>query len=78
MTDGAGDFDRTEVAWAAWRLADEGRIQVVVTVRTDGGTRRVRRDYADLEAAAVELGESFRTIVEKVREADGDRGRWRP
>lgn len=78
MTGGSEDSERSEVAWAAWRLTADGRLQVVLTVRSDDGTRRVRRDYDGLDAAAAELGDSFRTVVEKVREAEGDRGRWRP
>lgn len=78
MKGGAEDLDRSDVAWAAWRLADDGGIRVVVTLRADDGTRRLRRDYEDLDAAVAELGDSFRTVVEKVCEADGDRGRWRP
>lgn len=66
------------VAWAAWRVADDGAIETVLTVEADGGHERVRREFPTLEAAAEALGGSFRDVVEKVL-ADGRRqGRWRP
>lgn len=72
------DRDRDDIVWAAWRRTEDGRIQTGLTLRTAEGQRRERREYPDLEAATAELGASFREVVEKVREAGGDRGRWRP
>lgn len=72
------DLDRDDVIWAAWRRTEDGRIRTALTVQSAEGLRREQREYPDLEAATAELGESFREVVEKVREAGGDRGRWRP
>lgn len=72
------DLDRNDVVWAAWRRTGDGRIQTALTLRAAEGLRREQREYPDLEAATAELGASFREVVEKVREAGGDRGRWRP
>lgn len=72
------DRDRDDVVWAAWRRIEDGRIRTELTLRTAEGLRREQREYPDLEAATAELGASFREVVEKVCEAGGDRGRWRP
>lgn len=78
MTAVPGGFDRSDIAWAAWRRAEDGRLEVVLTLRIGDELRRERHDYPDLEAAAAELGASFREVVEKVREAGREEGRWRP
>lgn len=70
-----------QVSWAAWRVTDEGRVQVVAILARSGedeDLRRARRDYATLEAAAGDLGESFRDVVERVLAEGRRQGRWRP
>lgn len=69
------------VSWAAWRVTDEGRVQVVATLARSGEDEdlpRARRDYATLEAAAADLGEGFRDVVERVLAEGRRQGRWRP
>lgn len=69
------------ISWAAWRVADDGRVEVVATLVPAGegaGPERERREYATLEAAAEELGGSFREVVERVLAEGRRRGRWRP
>lgn len=71
------------VSWAAWRVADDGRVEVVATLVPadgdgDGDPERRRRAYPTLEAAAEELGAGFRDVVERVLAEGLRQGRWRP
>lgn len=69
------------ISWAAWRVADDGEIQVVATLAApdgEGDPERARRSYPTLEAAAEELGGSFREVVERVLAEGRRQGRWRP
>ena len=69
------------ISWVAWRVTDEGRVQVVATLvrgDEDEGPERARREYATLEEAARDLGESFRDVVERVLAEGRRQGRWRP
>lgn len=69
------------ISWAAWRVTDEGRVQVVATLvrgDEDEDPERARREYATLEEAARDLGESFRDVVERVLAEGLRQGRWRP
>lgn len=70
--------ERARIAWAAWRVSDDGAIETVLTVEADGGHERVRRDFPTLEAAAEALGDSFGEVVEKVLAEGLRQGRWRP
>lgn len=64
--------------WAAWRVADDGAIETVLTVEGEDGLERRRRDFPTLEAAARVLGEGFREVVETVLAEGRRQGRWRP
>ena len=66
------------IVWAAWRVADDGTIETVLTVAVEDGHERRRRDFSTLEAAAEALGPSFRDVAEKVLAEGRRRGRWRP
>lgn len=69
------------ISWAAWRVTDDGRVRVVATLAPEDGedeARRSRREYPTLEAAADELGDSFREVVERVLAEGRRQGRWRP
>lgn len=73
---GGGRRDR--LVWAAWRVAEDGTIRVSATLEVDDGHRREQWDYATLEAAAEELGKSFRQVVERALGEGHRQGRWRP
>ncbi len=69
------------ISWAAWRVADDGRVQVAATLVPadgEGEPERARREYPTLEAAADELGDGFREVVERVLGEGLRQGRWRP
>lgn len=75
------ELSADQVAWAAWRVTDTGRVRVVATLaadRKDAGPERRRREYPTLEAAAGELGDGFREVVERVLAEGRRQGRWRP
>lgn len=77
----SGRLPADRVSWASWRIADDGRVQVVATLAPpdgDGEPERARREYPTLEAAADELGPGFREVVERVLAEGLRQGRWRP
>lgn len=69
---------RERILWGAWRVADDGGLEIVLTLEGEDGPERRRLDFASLEAAERALGTGFRDVVEKVLAADRRRGRWRP
>lgn len=70
---------RGRVVWGAWRVADDGAIETVLTLSAEGGGyERIRRDFPTLEAAADALGPGFRSVVASVLAEDRRQGRWRP
>lgn len=69
---------RERIVWGAWRVAEDGTIETVVTLEADGGNERRRLEFPSLEAAGEALGGSFRGVVEKVLAEGRRRGRWRP
>lgn len=76
-----GPLPVDRISWAAWRVAEDGRVEVAATLSPEdeeGEPERVRRDYPTLDAAAGELGESFREVVERVLGEGLRQGRWRP
>lgn len=75
---GGGGGRRERTVWAAWRVARDGSLEVSATVEAAEGRERERWEYPSLEAAADELGESFREVVEKALGEGHRRGRWRP
>ena len=70
--------DRERISWGAWRVADDGSVETVLTLVADDGPERVRRNFPTLEAAAEALGGSFREVVESVLAEGRRQGRWRP
>lgn len=64
--------------WAAWRVARDGSLEVSATVEAGDGHERERWEYPTLEAAAGDLGESFRDVVEMALAEGHRQGRWRP
>lgn len=72
--------ERGRIVWAAWRVAEDGSIQVSATLdREEGeGYHRERWDFPSLAAAADALGPGFRDVVERVLEEGRRQGRWRP
>lgn len=73
---------RQRVRWAAWRVTDDGRIQVSATLDpgSDGeeDLQRELWEYSTLEEAESSLGAGFREVVERVLAAGRRQGRWRP
>lgn len=81
MTDGAegsGRDRRDRTVWAAWRVADDGRLEVSATLEAGDGYRREQWEYTSLEDAAEDLGDTFREVVERVLGEGRRKGRWRP
>lgn len=72
------DRRRERTLWAAWRVAPDGSLEVAATLETGEGIDRQRWEYPSLAAAAEELGESFRDVVERALGEGHTRGRWRP
>ena len=69
------------ISWVAWRVTEDGRVQVAATLSPaddQSEPERARREYPTLEAAAGELGGSFREVVERVLAEGLRQGRWRP
>lgn len=73
-----GSDRRQRTVWAAWRVARDGSLEVSATVEAGDGHERERWEYPTLEAAAGDLGESFREVVEKALAEGHRQGRWRP
>lgn len=73
-----GSGRRQRTVWAAWRVARDGSLEVSATVETGDGHERERWDYPTLEAAAADLGESFREVVGNALAEGHRQGRWRP
>lgn len=73
-----GSDRRERTVWAAWRVARDGSLEVSATVEADDGHEQERWAYPSLEAAAGDLGESFREVVEKALGGGHRHGRWRP
>lgn len=69
---------RARLIWAAWRVAEDGSLELSATLEAEDGRERELWSYDGLEEAAGELGSGLREVVERAL-ADGHRhGRWRP
>lgn len=77
---GTDELRPGRISWAAWRVTDDGAVRVVATLADpeEDAPARERREYPTLEAAAEELGEGFREVVERVLAQGLRQGRWRP
>lgn len=64
--------------WAKWRVMPDGSIAVVATYPERDGYSQRELTFASLDEASQTLGASFREVVESVRAAGLDAGRWRP
>lgn len=69
---------REKIVWGAWRVAEDGSIETVLTLASGEGHERRRHDFPTLEAAGEELGAGFRRVVESVLAEGRRQGRWRP
>jgi hypothetical protein len=80
--EGPAPGTRRRIRWAAWRVTDDGRIQVSATLDPgDDGSEDLQRqlwEYSTLEEAESSLGAGFREVVERVLAAGRRQGRWRP
>ena len=70
--------ERERIVWGAWRVAEDGGIETVLTLEGGDGFERRRRDFPTLDAAAEALGPGFREVVETVLAEGRRQGRWRP
>lgn len=70
--------DRKRIVWAAWRVTEDGAVEVVPTLEAGDGHERDRWRFDTLEAAAGALGGGFREVVERVLAEGHRQGRWRP
>lgn len=69
---------REGLIWMAWKVAEDGSIVAVATLRDDEGHLKERWEFDSLEEAADALGEGFRDVAERVLETGRRSGRWRP
>lgn len=69
---------REKIVWGAWRVAEDGTIETILTLESGDGYERRRLDFPTLEEAGEQLGAGFRRVVEKVLAEGRRRGRWRP
>lgn len=67
-----------ELIWLKWRVAEDGRVEIVETLEAEEGYRRRRNDAGSVDEATARYGEAFREVVEKVLESGSLQGRFRP
>lgn len=79
MTDVPADA-RERILWAAWRVTEDGHIEVSATLSSRDGDEHARElwEFPSLESATAALGDGFRDVVERVLAAGRSQGRWRP
>lgn len=68
----------SRLVWLKWRLADDGRVEIVETVEGHEGPERRRNDAASLDEAARRYGPDFRELVDRAVESGSRKGRYRP
>lgn len=73
-----GGERRERTVWAAWRVAEDGSLELSATLEAEDGHRRETWEYASLEDAAADLGPGFREVVERALGEGHRKGRWRP
>lgn len=78
MSRGPSADERGRIVWAAWRVTEDGRIEVSATLDADGDVERELWEFPSLAAAEDGLGGGFRDVVERVLAAGRRQGRWRP
>lgn len=69
---------RKRLIWAAWRVAEDGSLELSATLEAADGHERQLWSYDGLEEAAGELGPGLREVVERALAEGHRQGRWRP